>query len=70
MIERIAAAGAAASSEIGYAVARKALDVTEQQGAAAVKLIQDAGEIAQQASQGAVSPAQRAEGAGSLDVLA
>ncbi len=71
MIERIAAAGAAASSEVGHAVARKSLDVARQQGDAAVKLIEQAGELAQdKPSQGAVSAAPRAEGSGSLDVLA
>ncbi len=39
-----------------YLLARKALDQMEQQGAAAVALIQSAGEVASGAPRGAVSP--------------
>ncbi|MEL6796672.1 MAG: hypothetical protein AAFO89_07590 [Planctomycetota bacterium] len=49
-----------------YALARKALDQVEQQGAAAVSLIQAAGEISSGAPRGAVSPVPGATESGQL----
>ncbi len=43
MTSAIGAAAGAVQSELSVAVARKALDVQEQQGQAAVELIQSAG---------------------------
>ncbi|MEL6499432.1 MAG: hypothetical protein AAF937_10810 [Planctomycetota bacterium] len=49
-----------------YALARKALDLAEQQGAAAVSLIQAAGEVSIAAPRGAVSPVPGATESGQL----
>lgn len=47
---------ASSASRGDYALARKALDQIERQGAAAVSMIQAAGEVASGAPRGAVSP--------------
>lgn len=47
-----------------YVLARKALDQVERQGAAAVSMIQSAGEVASSAPRGAVSPVPAATESG------
>ncbi|MEL7485109.1 MAG: hypothetical protein AAFN41_12255 [Planctomycetota bacterium] len=49
-----------------YVMARKALDQAEQQGAAAVALIQSAAEVSAGAPRGAVSPVPGATESGQL----
>lgn len=60
-----AAATADARANVGISVARKTLDAYEQQGAAMVGLIKDAGAVAK-APRGAVSPVAGPQESGKL----
>lgn len=62
-------ATARTANETNFALARKALDVTKQQGEAAVELIRAVGRT-QEALSGNVTPNSASPRPGSLDVIA